>query len=141
MKHESTEDVSLSDWFNILVLHQNRYAKVTEPIGRSRRQLFIKPGFELLLLCTTVRMKGSPDNGINERLLPNFLDLVICGHEHECLVDPKVMFFILSIVFLLRVLSIVLHLTTSNKLLIGGSWNGFPHHAARIFNCHIADQC
>ncbi|KAF7102611.1 hypothetical protein CFC21_103716 [Triticum aestivum] len=58
MKHESTEDISLSDWFNILVLHQNR-------------------------------INGSPDNGINERLLPNFLDLVIWGHEHECLVDPK----------------------------------------------------
>ncbi|XP_048539898.1 double-strand break repair protein MRE11-like isoform X3 [Triticum urartu] len=58
MKHESTEDMPLSDWFNILVLHQNR-------------------------------IKGSLDNGINEHLLPNFLDLVIWGHEHECLADPK----------------------------------------------------
>ncbi|KAI4971744.1 hypothetical protein ZWY2020_002658 [Hordeum vulgare] len=58
MKHESTEDMPLSDWFNILALHQNR-------------------------------IKGSLDNGINERLLPDFLDLVIWGHEHECLVDPK----------------------------------------------------
>uniref|UniRef100_A0A8R7V696 Mre11 DNA-binding domain-containing protein n=1 Tax=Triticum urartu TaxID=4572 RepID=A0A8R7V696_TRIUA len=35
------------------------------------------------------RIKGSLDNGINEHLLPNFLDLVIWGHEHECLADPK----------------------------------------------------
>lgn len=33
--------------------------------------------------------KASPDNGINECLLPCFLDLVIWGHEHECLVDPE----------------------------------------------------
>ncbi|CAL5003737.1 unnamed protein product [Urochloa decumbens] len=46
------------DWFNILVIHQNR-------------------------------TKGSPRNGISELLLPRFLDLVIWGHEHECLIDPK----------------------------------------------------
>ncbi|RCV29817.1 hypothetical protein SETIT_6G043700v2 [Setaria italica] len=46
------------DWFNILVIHQNR-------------------------------TKGSPRNGISELLLPRFLDLVIWGHEHECLIDPQ----------------------------------------------------
>ncbi|CAO2205929.1 unnamed protein product [Urochloa humidicola] len=46
------------DWFNILVIHQNR-------------------------------TKGSSRNGISELLLPRFLDLVIWGHEHECLIDPQ----------------------------------------------------
>ncbi|XP_024317518.1 double-strand break repair protein MRE11 [Brachypodium distachyon] len=58
MQPEDLEDMPLSEWFNIFVLHQNR-------------------------------TKASPDNGINERLLPCFLDLVIWGHEHECLVDPE----------------------------------------------------
>lgn len=36
------------------------------------------------------RVKASPDNGINEHLLLCFMDVVIWGHEHECLVDPQV---------------------------------------------------
>uniref|UniRef100_J3MQU8 Mre11 DNA-binding domain-containing protein n=2 Tax=Oryza brachyantha TaxID=4533 RepID=J3MQU8_ORYBR len=35
------------------------------------------------------RRKGSTTNGINEQLLPHFLDLVIWGHEHECLTDSQ----------------------------------------------------
>ncbi|KAL6658935.1 hypothetical protein ACP70R_002975 [Stipagrostis hirtigluma subsp. patula] len=58
MRAESRDETALSDWFNILVLHQNR-------------------------------TKGSPKNGISEHLLPRFLDLVIWGHEHECLIDPQ----------------------------------------------------
>jgi double-strand break repair protein MRE11 len=46
------------DWFNILVLHQNRVAH-------------------------------SPKNYIHEAMLDNFLDLVIWGHEHECLISPQ----------------------------------------------------
>ncbi|TVU43038.1 hypothetical protein EJB05_09473, partial [Eragrostis curvula] len=58
MQPENRDDTPLSDWFNILVLHQNR-------------------------------TKGSPNNGIGEHLLPRFLDLVIWGHEHECLIEPQ----------------------------------------------------
>lgn len=48
----------MSDWFNILVLHQNR-------------------------------VKTNPKNAINEHFLPRFLDFIVWGHEHECLVDPQ----------------------------------------------------
>lgn len=34
-------------------------------------------------------MKSNPKNAISEHLLPRFLDLVIWGHEHECLVEPQ----------------------------------------------------
>lgn len=47
----------MTDWFNILVLHQNR-------------------------------VKANPKNAINEHFLPRFLDFIVWGHEHECLVDP-----------------------------------------------------
>ncbi|URE27130.1 Cyclin-dependent kinase, partial [Musa troglodytarum] len=52
------EGCPVSNWFNILVLHQNR-------------------------------IKTNPKNAINEHFLPRFLDFVVWGHEHECLVDPQ----------------------------------------------------
>lgn len=36
------------------------------------------------------RVKTNPKNAINEHFLPRFLDFVVWGHEHECLVDPQV---------------------------------------------------
>ncbi|OAE24635.1 hypothetical protein AXG93_4080s1150 [Marchantia polymorpha subsp. ruderalis] len=35
------------------------------------------------------RVKSNPKNAINEHYLARFLDFVIWGHEHECLVDPQ----------------------------------------------------
>ncbi|XP_057844180.1 double-strand break repair protein MRE11 isoform X3 [Cryptomeria japonica] len=58
MRPEPQEGCPMSDWFNILVLHQNR-------------------------------IKTNPKNAINEQFLPRFLDFVIWGHEHECLIDPQ----------------------------------------------------
>uniref|UniRef100_A0A7N2M8M2 Double-strand break repair protein n=1 Tax=Quercus lobata TaxID=97700 RepID=A0A7N2M8M2_QUELO len=58
MRPEAQEGCQVSDWFNILVLHQNR-------------------------------VKTNPKNAINEHFLPRFLDFVVWGHEHECLVDPQ----------------------------------------------------
>eukprot|EP00740_Mantoniella_antarctica_P014696 CAMPEP_0181368446 /NCGR_PEP_ID=MMETSP1106-20121128/12092_1 /TAXON_ID=81844 /ORGANISM="Mantoniella antarctica, Strain SL-175" /LENGTH=343 /DNA_ID=CAMNT_0023484563 /DNA_START=146 /DNA_END=1173 /DNA_ORIENTATION=+ len=34
------------------------------------------------------RPSHSPKNAISERYLPTWLDLVVWGHEHECLVEP-----------------------------------------------------
>lgn len=58
MRPESQEGCQVSDWFNMLVLHQNR-------------------------------VKANPKNAINEHFLPRFLDFIVWGHEHECLVDPQ----------------------------------------------------
>ncbi|KAL3839786.1 hypothetical protein ACJIZ3_024377 [Penstemon smallii] len=58
MRPEAQEGCQISDWFNILVLHQNR-------------------------------VKTNPKNAINEHFLPRFLDFIVWGHEHECLVDPQ----------------------------------------------------
>ncbi|XP_023871624.1 double-strand break repair protein MRE11 isoform X1 [Quercus suber] len=58
MRPEAQEGCQVSDWFNILVLHQNR-------------------------------VKTNPKNAINEHFLPRFLDFIVWGHEHECLVDPQ----------------------------------------------------
>ncbi|XP_027068744.2 double-strand break repair protein MRE11-like isoform X1 [Coffea arabica] len=58
MRPEAQEGCQVSDWFNILVLHQNR-------------------------------VKTNPKNAINEHFLPRFMDFIVWGHEHECLVDPQ----------------------------------------------------
>ncbi|GAB4849557.1 meiotic recombination [Ancistrocladus abbreviatus] len=55
---EAQEGCQVSDWFNVLVLHQNR-------------------------------VKTNPKNAISEHFLPRFLDFIIWGHEHECLIDPQ----------------------------------------------------
>ncbi|XP_020585050.1 double-strand break repair protein MRE11 isoform X2 [Phalaenopsis equestris] len=58
MRPEPQEGCPVFDWFNILVLHQNR-------------------------------VKSNPKNAVNEHFLPRFLDFIVWGHEHECLVDPQ----------------------------------------------------
>ncbi|CAH2069999.1 unnamed protein product [Thlaspi arvense] len=58
MRPEVQEGSDVSDWFNILVLHQNR-------------------------------VKSNPKNAISEHFLPRFLDFIVWGHEHECLIDPQ----------------------------------------------------
>ncbi|KAK9918573.1 hypothetical protein WJX75_005079 [Coccomyxa subellipsoidea] len=58
-KPKVTPEYPAEDWFNIFVLHQNR----------------------------VTRGQGAK-NAIKEDYLPSFLDLVIWGHEHECLPDP-----------------------------------------------------
>lgn len=47
-------------WFNLLVVHQNRENK-----GRGSK------------------------NCLSESMIPTFMDLVIWGHEHECLIEPE----------------------------------------------------
>ncbi|PWZ41208.1 Double-strand break repair protein MRE11 [Zea mays] len=58
MRPGTQDGESASDWFNILVLHQNR-------------------------------IKTNPKSAINEHFLPRFLDFIVWGHEHECLIDPQ----------------------------------------------------
>lgn len=58
IRPEPQESCPIIDWFNILVLHQNR-------------------------------VKSNAKNAINEHFLPRFLDFIVWGHEHECLVDPQ----------------------------------------------------
>ena len=36
-----------------------------------------------------VRSKHGLTNYIPEKFLDDFLDLIIWGHEHECIIDPK----------------------------------------------------
>jgi double-strand break repair protein MRE11 len=49
---------SRDEWFNLLVLHQNRAAH-------------------------------NPKNHVHETMLEGFLDFIVWGHEHECLISPQ----------------------------------------------------
>ena len=55
------------DWFNVLVLHQNR----------------------LLLSILISRARHGQTNYIPASYLPSFIDLVIWAHEHECRPEPE----------------------------------------------------
>lgn len=44
--------------------------------------------FCLLCVCALSRSKHGPTNYIPEQFLDDFLDLVVWGHEHECLIAP-----------------------------------------------------
>ena len=61
-KRPMTEDGEIDEtWFNILVVHQNRF-------------------------------KGQPwqtKDAMTDCTFPDFLDLVVWGHEHECIPYPK----------------------------------------------------
>jgi len=54
-----TPDSAVPDWFNIFVLHQNRVAHTQ-----------------------------AAKNCVREGHLARFLDVIVWGHEHECLADP-----------------------------------------------------
>lgn len=54
---EQPDDRS-GDWFNVMVLHQNRVDR-------------------------------GPKNYIPEKVLPDFVDFVLWGHEHDCRVKPE----------------------------------------------------
>ena len=64
MRPPGGTDKQGSDWFSIFVLHQNR----------------VEHGY-------------GQKNAIKPEYLERFLDLVIWGHEHECIPDPWVSHF------------------------------------------------
>lgn len=56
---EDNDDEEEQEWFNIFALHQNR------DYGRGSK------------------------NCVHESMIPEWMDLVVWGHEHECLIDPS----------------------------------------------------
>lgn len=59
----------------------------------------------LSFLVTFSRVKTNPKNAINEHFLPRFLDFIVWGHEHECLVDPQVLLILELLGFCPRLLN------------------------------------
>ena len=64
--------VNQNEWFNMFVIHQNRSVS---PL--------------VSLLSYRSRNAHSEKNYIPDQFLPEFLELVFWGHEHECRIDPE----------------------------------------------------
>jgi double-strand break repair protein MRE11 len=61
------------DWFNIMLLHQNRYGLYSY----HRRRL------------TNSRVKRGPIECVPEGMFDDSIDLIIWGHEHDCRIEPE----------------------------------------------------
>ena len=64
IRPEDTPEYPLEGWFNIFVLHQNRVA----------------------------HGQAAARNLMKEQYIAQFIDLVVWGHEHECLPEAQVAF-------------------------------------------------
>lgn len=74
----STPEHDINDWVNLFVLHQNRISHTQ-----------------------------SAKNYVQEQHLASFLDIVVWGHEHECIQNPWVCFLY---VYFLRIGYQIIHL-------------------------------
>ena len=54
-----------------------------------RSEVYMMIIFVVIVSFFFVRAKHGSKNYIPEKFLDNFLDLIIWGHEHECIIDPK----------------------------------------------------
>ena len=63
------------DWFNLMSVHQNQYCS----------KLAVGCGSKLTFSSVAHTETGY----LREDFLPDFLDLVVWGHEHECLIEPR----------------------------------------------------
>ena len=68
-------EVSEEDWFNILLVHQNRSATMA---------FWNHVGIEL-----TSRVKHGPQQSVPEGMFDDSVKLVVWGHEHDCRLTPE----------------------------------------------------
>ena len=71
------------EWFSIFVIHQNRSAHGKKNYIPGTLLNFKKFNAVFGCLCVCVYFF------LKEGFLPEFLDLVIWGHEHECRIRPE----------------------------------------------------
>lgn len=64
-----------SDWFNLLLLHQNRYGMATK--------------FQYSNSLNALRVKHGPQESVPEGLFDDSINLVVWGHEHDCRIAPE----------------------------------------------------
>ena len=86
------------EWFNMLVLHQNRHASACSVYPRiaSSRFLSLLLVSSRCLACPLLsdhwaflRIAHTATSFIPETQLDAWLNLIIWGHEHECLITPQ----------------------------------------------------
>ena len=66
------------DWFNILIIHQNRYAPSLKHPARSCR-----------LISLNLSVNHGPQKSVPEGMFDDSIDLVVWGHEHDCRIIPE----------------------------------------------------
>lgn len=69
-------EVGEEDWFNILLVHQNRLAT----------RNFVSSYLHLAESC---RVKHGPQQSVPEGMFDDSVKLVVWGHEHDCRLTPE----------------------------------------------------
>jgi double-strand break repair protein MRE11 len=69
-------DVKEEDWFNMLLIHQNRCANI--PLHRAGLALKAR------------RVKHGPQESVPEGMFDDSIKLVVWGHEHDCRITPEI---------------------------------------------------
>ena len=99
---EDTPEVPAGDWWNLFFIHQNRSthggaskSAVSPCAGPPSQRPPVRVPPRSASLCSlpppdalTRDRPGGGGGGRRAALLPQWLDFVVWGHEHECLVDP-----------------------------------------------------
>jgi double-strand break repair protein MRE11 len=79
-------EVQQKEWFNLLCVHQNQYVLSFLSFLYPR-----SPSTSFSYTANVTLSHGHTETGyLPENFLPEFLNLVIWGHEHECLIDPRI---------------------------------------------------
>jgi double-strand break repair protein MRE11 len=78
-------EVSEEEWFNMLLVHQNRWVRST------LRAPGIFPGFVRggARPADEFRVKHGPQQSVPEGMFDDSIKLVVWGHEHDCRIWPE----------------------------------------------------
>jgi len=75
------------DWFNILIIHQNRYA--LSPSQTFASQYFLGRLCSRWLILLNLSVNHGPQKSVPEGMFDDSIDLVVWGHEHDCRIIPE----------------------------------------------------
>lgn len=76
------------EWFNMMLVHQNRSAQSTSPNFHVLIRAFLIP-FHLQFRFLLHSVAHGPKNSVPENGFGDDIDLLIWGHEHDCLIQPQ----------------------------------------------------
>lgn len=70
------------DWFNIMLVHQNRFVSLRPPS-------FHEPSSLIVFALRFRRVAHGPNNSVPDEAFGDEVNLVVWGHEHDCISQAR----------------------------------------------------